>query len=169
MRQIDIEANDIQNNYTREVEKRSNKRYGTLYASVMIQFLLILSALPVANIVFGIKYYHDVINCGVKLISIPQWLIIMGGAEAGLLLYHALILLSLHENGRTIYGFLVKLFLVPAVCCILFCFSWLVVGSIWFWYDCSTTGFTPVDNMMWCSLILGFVWNLGMTLIFKNL
>lgn len=169
MHRIDIEANDIQNNHTKDVEKRSIKRYNILYGSVMIQFLLILSALPVANIVFGIKYYHDVINCGVKLISIPQWLIIMGGAEAGLLLYHVLILLSLHETGTTIYQLLVKIFLFPAVCCILFCFSWLVVGSIWFWYDCNTTGFTDVDNMMWCSLILGFIWNSGMTLIFRNL
>jgi len=165
---MDIESANQQNAYLLDIEKMNKNKNVILYASVMVQFLLMLATLPVANIVVGIRYYHSVLSCGTSLISIPQWLIIIGGAEAGLILYHALILLSLHETCKNFYKFLVKLFLVPTLMCLLFCFAWLAVGSIWFWKNCDSTGSESVNNMMWCSLILGYIWSSGMTLIFRN-
>jgi hypothetical protein len=117
-------------------------------------FLIISLALHVTEIVIGAKYKDDVI-CDTNVIAIPTWLIVKGLAS---ILYVSLFCIAFVAGVEESTD-LLNIVAIPIMIVGSFEFIWLIIGSVIFWRDCNDLEPQSVNTMMWCSLIIGYVFS----------
>lgn len=157
------------NNVNIQNKRKIMKKNLHQITSLMVFFTYVL-ALPVTNVVMGILHNGETESCNsYSNIQFPKWLIINGSTMGGFALYAIVIIASCFTNRAVIHN-ATKLFLLPAILNILFCFSWLIFGSIVFWKDCDgELESAPIQTLMWSTLIIGFVWSILMPFILKGI
>jgi len=111
---------------------------------------------PVAELIIGATHQGDYSVCSTSLPSPPVWLIVKGSVGLFFGTYILLMLVALKTEDEAVCT-IVALFFVPFVLSLFFQFAWLIVGSVMFWRDCMHLEPTQLNDMMWASLIIGYV------------
>ena len=128
------------------------------YAPSMLITQLLSIPLPIVEIIFGVMYPHDH-NCD-SFVGVSDWLIIKGSMMlattfSGVLLFgftnHAALTDSKSSAISALFCF------VFYVLGMLFKTAWLIVGSVMFWRDCKDVTPSSLNDMMWASLIIGYI------------
>ena len=119
---------------------------------------LCLLPLPITQIVFSYCYP---ISCDNNIFpfSINEWLYIEAGSTIFIFL-HWVVLRTTAMN-TTSSLFVVKVLLATYCIELIFQLSWIVVGAIQFWRDCSKIEPQSINILMWVTLILGIFRSLG--------
>lgn len=121
-------------------------------------YLSMLLPLPIIEIVYGASHRSDH-GCS-SFVGVSDWLIIDGAAMV-FIVFLGLILFGC-TNGALVYdspacavGAVVSF--IFFVLCNVFKFAWLIIGSVMFWRDCKDVSPKSVNDLMWASLIIGYV------------
>lgn len=107
----------------------------------------LLLSLPIAELVISNKYSNQIV-CN-SFISPYTWLV----TKASFCLIAIFCLIFLKLLGESFIVF----FRIMYILFNLFAFAWLIVGAVMFWHDCPNLEPKPVNTLMYCSLIIGFV------------
>ena len=121
------------------------------FATVLL--LAMYLALPVVDILMGIKFRDDVV-CDSSIISIPVWLIVKGSISLFLISLHIIRYVGIITKK---FKKLVVVTVILIITMAFFLLVWLIVGSITFWRDCKDLNPESVNTLMWCTLIIGYI------------
>jgi hypothetical protein len=125
----------------------------TFFACLLV--FSIFAALPVTEIVMGAIHRND-ITCETDIVDISTWLIVKGATGLFVVVFLVVAILAASTENE-FFSCLAVSFVTPFVFACMFSFAWLIVGSVVFWRDCSHLEPRPVNTLMWCSLIIGYV------------
>jgi hypothetical protein len=115
-------------------------------------FLVLISiAYPSLEIYIGTVYKDEIVCESPIFVSIGNWLIIKGCVYIVTL---GLVGLFLYSNSKSVCNAMINniMFIVN-----IFSIAWLIIGSILFFRDCNTLTPTIVQNIMYISLIFGYI------------
>lgn len=129
-----------------------------VYALGTLITLMLSTPLPVVEIIIGSLNRHDY-GCD-SFIGVSDWLIIKGATMLGLVFFGLLMFGATNyaavTNSKKSAVF-ASIFWFLYTICLVFTSAWLIVGSVMFWRDCRHVTPSTVNDMMWASLIIGYV------------
>lgn len=128
---------------------------GFFCASIVLSLWL---TLPIVELAIASEY-GDQATCQSSIgISFKLWLTVKGAISIGVFVMTMLSMTGFiwgREQACAVYGMFGVAFAL--VLGSMFAVAWLFVGAFSFWRDCPSLGPTPLNSMMWSSLILGFL------------
>ena len=121
---------------------------------IFVTFIALYYTLPIVQLAYG-NHYKDSVEatCNSTIaVSIPTWLIVEGSVGIGFVTSLIIFMLSAFSESAAMF-----LMLVPIILIGLFQFAWLIVGSVLFWRDCYHVMPDSLNQLMWASLIIGYI------------
>jgi hypothetical protein len=130
----------------------------TGYGVCTLIFFALCLPLPIVQVIYGAHHQHDY-NCE-SFIGISDWLIVKGSTMLGAV-FIGLLMVGF-TNHAAIYNkpssaCCALMLYILYMCILFFQTAWLIVGSIIFWRDCVDVAPTSVNDLMWASLIIGYI------------
>jgi hypothetical protein len=122
-----------------------------IFASWLLIFTLIgVITLGIVQIVYGTLNMND-ITCD-SFMDISTWLIVSGATSIGSVVFLLLVLFCRnHLDYSSNFGkFCINVWVT-------FDGAWLIVGSVLFWHYCKHLEPDHINTLMWCALIIGWV------------
>lgn len=108
----------------------------------------LLLALPITELVMSGKYFDQIV-CD-SFLSLRIWLIVKASFSIALIAFFAISYFGMASQNKALN---IMCFLTD-----LFIFAWIILGAIMFWHDCPNFEPKPVNTLMYCSLIIGFIY-----------
>ena len=138
-----------------QYQKKMARRV-TVIGSAGLLLLMLVSALPIAELVIGSKYI-DTDGCSNATVILPTtWLIVSGGVSlvfiaVTFLSFSALLMGSLNDE-IIVFGPVVLQTLFSG-----FFFAWSIVGAVMLWRDNVNCNPLQLHDMLWASVIIRLV------------
>ena len=113
------------------------------------------SIVPIVQVSYGAVYFHTGHECD-SFITIPSWLIVNGVCT--LLILFGIILSAMKFQIVTLtYNLSDICICVFTALFYLFSFAWIIVGTVMFFSDCYDVGPKCIHDLMFASLIIGYI------------
>jgi hypothetical protein len=136
---------------------------GMCTGMIVILALVLMFALPSAEIHIATNYASQVTCESSVGVSFKAWLLVKGivgilSVPTALVIVLTMALGKAAMDKIPLIGILLLLsssFVLWIISA--FNFAWLIIGAVIFWRDCKNLDPLEVNNMMWASLIIGFV------------
>ena len=128
--------------------------FGCCGGLLILLLLGVFLALPITQLVMVAKY-SDQIICN-SFLQPKVWLIVKAVTDLFVIICCCFICSAKFTENRCILAMASILF-VPFLFASVFELVWLIIGSVMFWRDCLHMDPEPINTLMWCSLIIGYV------------
>ncbi len=112
---------------------------------------IVCLAFPTLEIYIGATYRDEIVCDSPIFVGIGNWLIIKGSCYIITLF---VICLFLYSNPKSFCNTIVKIIVFVMN---IFFISWLIIGTVLFFRDCNVLTPVIVQNMMYVSLIFGYI------------
>lgn len=131
---------------------------GSAYNICILGFFALCLPLPIVQLNYGLQHKHDY-HCE-SFIGISDWLIVKGSTMIGTV-FIGLLMVGF-TNHYAVYNkacsaLCALLLYILYMLLLLFETIWLIVGSVIFWRDCINITPSSVNDLMWASLIVGYI------------
>lgn len=129
---------------------------------ICIFIFLMVIALPITILVMTASYSNEIkchSNASTPMSSLEQnvgiktWLYVAGSVDLvlpTLVIFAGILILNSHYDFGTFIILFYPVFMI-------FKFAWLIVGSVLFWRDCLNLEPSPINGLMWATLIIGLL------------